>query len=504
MARRLVPALLALLALVLSACGSSASGTDGENPAAAVPQTAVFFASAQIRPEGDAKSGLAAAGRKILAGKELGPQLDRVFSRAGASADVDYLKDVKPWLGRRLSVFLAGIRPDGVDGALIVQTTDPGKARDALEKSERKSGRTRRSYRGETYTVPPGSSRDADGVVGGYLVAGSETGVRAIIDTIKGGGKLSDSSSYQDAIGKVNADALALFYLDTPRLLDSLGQLGPRAAVALGQLRSLPRFQNAKPVAADLSADSNGIRVEAPTSAPSSGAEDAIAALPGDSWIAFASPKAGDSLRNQFKLLAAQQGGASIAQLNQILTERTGLDLNRDVLSWIGGARAFVGGTTPLGLEGALVIDSKDPAASQRFVKKIIPLVRRSAKVAFRTVPGGFELRPSPSAGPVSILARGDKVFVAYGQGTIDRVLKPSSRLDGTPTYRLAQQALGGGRPSFLVSIPAIVQLIQNTGKGNSEQFRRALPYLQAFGAIAAGRKEQGGQKLGVVAVGLK
>ncbi len=189
--------------------------------------------------------------------------------------------------------------------------------------------------------------------------------------------------------------------------------------------------------------------------------------------------------------------------LDRQLRARSGLAL-KDLLSWIGSVSGYATGTSLLDLNAALVITSTDPATSQRTVRKLAALVRRSAKVPVSSIPGGIALHPSKSPAPISFAAVGDKVGIAYGKDGIRRALHPSGALKGSASYDAAQKALGGGRPSFLLYVPSILQLAQGLGAGGNTGFEKALPYLQAYTAIAAGSTKENGHAVGRLAVGLK
>ena len=148
------------------------------------------------------------------------------------------------------------------------------------------------------------------------------------------------------------------------------------------------------------------------------------------------------------------------------------------------------------------MIESNDPGASAAAIKKFGALAKRSGQPV-KAVGGGFQIQVQGAPGPVSVVARGNKVVIAYGKGTVDKALNPSGKLSSSQAYKDASAALGGGKPSFLVSVPAVLQLAQSTGQTDSD-FRRAKPYLEAFTSLAGGTTESGGNKLGKVAVGLK
>jgi hypothetical protein len=102
------------------------------------------------------------------------------------------------------------------------------------------------------------------------------------------------------------------------------------------------------------------------------------------------------------------------------------------------------------------------------------------------------------------ILARGNgRVVLAYGRAAAAAGLAPSSRLGDAPTYRDAREALDGYDPALLVSMPAIVSLVE--ASGNSDPgFARAKPYLDAFGVIASGSRRDGDKLRSRLGAGLR
>lgn len=505
--RRILTILLALTALVVAGCGSSSSGgSGGTDPASIAPRGAIVYGSVVVRPTGNLKTSIEQAGKKILAGRELGPAVQSLLDKAFKSGHLNYASDVKPWLGKHVGFFLSSLTGSPA-GAAIIETTDGAKAKAAVEKAEKADHAklTSQTYSGHEYTLESGNgSPVAYGILNGFLVAGTESGFHAAVDAVKGDA-LADTDAYKTATAKIPKTGLALFYIDTPHLLDAIGQASPQAAVALGQLRGLPQLKNLKPVAAAITVEENAIRVEVPGHGDGKSASaDAIAKLPADSWLAFAAPKAGDTIRKQLKTIASLSGGDVLKIVERQLKAKTGLDLNRDFLSWIGGIEGYATGTSLLDLNAAIVITSTNPRASQAAVKRLSALIVKKAKVPVQKIPGGIALHPSQSPAPISFAAVGDKVVIAFGKNGVNRALHPSGTLEGSAPYTAAQKALGGGRPSFLIYMPSILQLAQGLGAGKSAGFQKALPYLQAYSAIAFGSATEGGNRVGRLAIGLK
>lgn len=493
--------------LALAGCGGSGASTEDASPADATPRSAVFYGEATIRPDGDLKQSVDAAGKKIAQGKDLGAEIEKALQKSLGdknSGKLDYKKDVKPWLGKKAAVFVTGVRNGDADFGVLISTSDGSKAQDALDKSNKNDDKktVERSYRDVKYQYDT-SDKSAQAVVDGWLLAATEPAFKATVDAIKDKKGLAQVSAFKTAKSKVASNGLMTFYLDTPRLIDVLAQSGgAQAAIALGQLKSLPQFASLKPTAAAVTVDDSAIRVEAPARTDQ-GSSDALASLPGDAWFAAAAPNAGKGLRTQVQATEKLPGGATIQQFKSLLRQQTGLDLDRDLLDWVGGFSVFAGGTGLLDLNAAVVIDSNDPGASATAVKKVRRLVERSGRRT-TAVKGGFAVQMPGAPGPLTVAARGNKVVAAYGKGSVEKAVNPSGRLSDSKAYKDAQAALGGGKPGFLLSVPAVLQLVQNFGGANDPQAARVLPYFKAFTSLASGMATVNGQKLGRMAVGLK
>src|SRR3954452_2100279 len=104
--------LLPVVALAAAGCGSGsvASSSAGPDPATAVPARAAVYAQAIVRPSGDLQASAVAAARKVLGVADPGAELHRLIDERLAGTDVDgtpsYARDVEPWLGDRVAVFV--------------------------------------------------------------------------------------------------------------------------------------------------------------------------------------------------------------------------------------------------------------------------------------------------------------------------------------------------------------------------------------------------------------
>src|SRR3954447_14485776 len=172
-------AALSLLATLLVACGGG--GASGQaDPASAVPADAMFYSEVNIQPQGGTRDDALDAAGKVLRTEDPSGKIHDLLDKALASehqANLDYDKDIKPWLGDRLRLWLAtrGDVNGAPGGSVVVAVTDQDAAVAAIRKGSKNSGDklTKRSYDGHDYDV------DQDGVAFGvvgddFVAAGPE------------------------------------------------------------------------------------------------------------------------------------------------------------------------------------------------------------------------------------------------------------------------------------------------------------------------------------------
>jgi hypothetical protein len=104
----------------------------------------------------------------------------------------------------------------------------------------------------------------------------------------------------------------------------------------------------------------------------------------------------------------------------------------------------------------------------------------------------GFTVRPQ--GGPrIDVALAGEKFIVAVGApGALKEAISPSQALSSAPAFTHAAGKLGDGlRPSFYLDFQQVVSLIEGF-VGNEPDFQKAKPYLDTFGAVVAGAKDEG------------
>ena len=377
-------ALIAILSVL--AAGLLASCGAGETqPAALAPANPLVYAEAELKPEGDQKAALDALARKFPGSGSAGQRLSSLIEDGlrEESSKISFENDVKPWLGDRAAFYAAAPPRGGSSGGLsgardtpaaaLVATTDEKQALETVQKEQGKG--SEREYQGVTY-----QRFDDDEVaatIDGYLVLGNEPGLKAIVNASENDRRLADSDRFKQALEGQPKDRLGFVYADLRGVFD---------AIPSSQAQFLAPFRRAfrEPVVATATAETDALEITSKTPKSNlsalglagigSAGTDLIGELPGDSLFATGGPDLGRQLSAGVDLAASSVGGRAI--LEQGVRQRTGLDLQEDVLGWMGDYALFVRGQSQSNLGGALVVESSDPAATRRAIDGFQSILR--------------------------------------------------------------------------------------------------------------------------------
>jgi Protein of unknown function (DUF3352) len=495
-------AALAASALLVAGCGES-GGDPGADPATLAPRTAPLYAEVVVKPEGEQRDQAEELLGKIMRTDDPGAKLREAFDDATKDDDVSYERDIEPWLGERVGAFLTTIgRGGSPQGAVVFATDDTGAAIEALGKGERKRGE--RTYKDVSYTVYDGGQ--VAGAVGDFAVFGTEQAFRSAVDTAEDGGNaLAEHDDFTKAVEEAGDDGLATVYVEPGGLVNALASSGAIDRSAVTGLRQALVMGGGRALAAKLRAEDQGFALEAATiGASQSGADagkaaEAVAALPGDAWLALGVGNVGGRI-DQTLEQAGQLGafaGVNLEEILDRLREQSGIDLREDLLSWMGDAAVFVRGTSVADAGGALVVSSKDAAKSRAAIGKIATFLRRQGASVreLPSTPGVDEgLQLGFGDGPQVILAAaGDRFIAAVGQPALRAALEPAQKLGDNQRFQEAADHLGDEiEPTFFFDLPSVLQLVEGAGIADSEGYRKAQPYLRAFTTIAAGASRDG------------
>jgi len=485
------------LATGAAACGSSPGSGGSEGPAAAVPAGAPVYVEAALGGQGARSADARALLRRVL--RTADPRA-ALLHRAGAGRRLVFRRDVQPWLGQKAGAALtSAVGQAAQRGLVVVESRDDGKA--AAKLDALLGGRTSTSaYRGVQIRTAPRRA-DAAAVLDGHVLMGTPAQVRAGLDVLKGVRQsLGASSRFTRAREAAGADGLAFLYADVRSVFRAqAAQAGPVAALLRPVADTLPEA-----VGATLRAERHAFVVDgvslggrAVSRTASSGAAAAVAGAPGGSWLAAGVGDVGRSLESAVDAIGASGlGGVAVAQIEDRLRRATGLELRRDVLSWMDDAALFIEGDRPRALGGALVVRSSDPAKTAIAVRRLGPLLRATAQVSVRPLAvRGFTAGWSVRSGrgrPVLVAAAGGRFVVAFGRRALVDAVATRGRLRDVPSFRAAAAKLGGGyATSFWLNVPVLRRLAQRCARedGRAAQVAQA---LRAFGASTAGVRRDG------------
>jgi hypothetical protein len=487
----------AAIAVAAGGCGSG-SGSGATDPAKLAPANAIAYASFEIAPQGPEKAGFDAA-----FGKLLGPDPETALGKALTEATkeqgskLDYAQDVKPWLGDTVAAVLTGVSQNHADFAMLVASTDADKTRAAIDKDLQGSGATGRSYRGVDYKLLSGGT--ANGVVGKFLVAGTEAAFKAVVDAGQDGKSLADTQQWHDSVGDRATGKVGLGYLDLKALLQNVvSQLPGAQRVVAPMLLGLVQVH---PFVATLDANADSLVVDVSSPGTPTDAAGTVGAstplieqLPADSWLAFGLPHVGETLG---KLVGALKLnpiiGAAYAKVAGQVKSQTGLDIERDVLAGVGDVAAFARGNSKRTVGGGVVVQARNPAALKRTVARLPVLIGRShgAKVLGRS--GGFDITAPRLKQPIQVRFAAPGLVAAYGASSTRAAVSPRGRLGATDLFRKAGAAIGG-RPTLFVALTPVFDLIRSSSAGRKDgHFAKAAPRLAHLEYAAVGARREGG-----------
>jgi hypothetical protein len=515
-------AALSLLAALVVACGGG--GASGEaDPASAVPAGAMLYSEVAVNPDGDLRDDALAAAGKVLRTEDpegrIRELVDKALNEEGAKLDYD--KDIKPWLGDRAGLWLdTHLDSDGdPGGAVVAAVTDQDAAVEAVHKGSTNVGDklTKRSYNGADYEVD--RDGDAFGPVGDDFIAfGPEAQFKATVDAAKGQA-LSDSDRYKSALDKLDDQQLAHFYLDFRKIFDLAAR--QNGEQDLQQLKSLIPYDKLGPLMGSFQANGDRLALDISMSAQagrsgglgafgnlySAASTPLVQELPGDSWAAYGAANYGQSIKAALDQYAGLLGGAAAREQ---LKKQVGIDLDKDILSWVGDVALFARGDTVQTVDGGLVIQVTDQGKAARGFGKLVGLAQSAGGLRARPVKidgaeSAFALGSASLAKPIVVARSPKKVVATYGPEAAKAALAPSSKLGDSDTWKAAQAALDDDdmQPSVLVAVAPILSLADSSGSADPD-YAKAKPYLQAYDVFALGAKTSGGNARVRFAVGLR
>jgi Protein of unknown function (DUF3352) len=227
-------------------------------------------------------------------------------------------------------------------------------------------------------------------------------------------------------------------------------------------------------------------------------ASDLVEQLPGDSWVGVAQTDLGKLIDYYVDAFAGMVGGRDA--IAQQLKTATGLDLQKDVIDWMGDFAIFARGKSVAELDGALIIETNDEAASGRFISALGKLAKAQTdnpgvRVGPLSAPGGGEgvtLTSSDIPKPVHLFQAKGRVVLAYGDKAAADAIDPATTLGDSADFTAARDSLGDYDVSFFVLMQPIFDLVDSTEVASDADWQKAKPYLEPLNALVGGTSGDG------------
>jgi Protein of unknown function (DUF3352) len=492
--RKLLLTLAALAVAVVAAAGCGDTSGPASAASELVPAGIVAYGEITLDPEGDQRQAIDTILSKFPGDRRAVDRMKALIDHAlgESSGHLSYDKDVEPWLGDEAAFFAGGLGENGeLDAsAALVAATDEGKARDALEKSA--EGQTENhTYKGVDYLTD--ESGEAGAVFDGFLMIGNEAGVKAVIDAGKGGRTLSEDDTFTKATEHAATDRLGLLYVNSRAFAEQAQRGGVPLAGSLGEYLKQPLVVTAvaKPDGIVLESTLRGEQAKA---LPFSGQSTLLISMPADTWLAVGQKDLGKLLNVYVEAIGGVLGGR--AAVDRQFKAMTGLDLEDDVLSWMGDYGVFVRGTTLSDLGGALIVETSDEAASERFLTALKRLAKgEGERVAPLSAPRGatgFTLANRSIAAPIDAFVKDGKVVFAYGDDAARDAVSPAATLGDSPDFKALRDSLGDYDVSLYVLTKPILDLIDSTSAGSDSGWQEARSYIEPLTGLVGGSSGSG------------
>lgn len=516
--RLVLPAfLVALAALFAFGCGGGSDSDGGTDPAGVAPAQSPIFIDFTVRPEGETKENIDALAKEIAGVDNLG---ELIVTELENSADdegeeLDFEKEVEPWLGDRGGLFLQEFEDEDFEGyGVAFQTSDEEAAKSFIDKQVDSEDEAPEdgTYEGVDFKVEADDGTTIGVFDGLVVLAEDEKIFKSMVDA-SSGENLGGEADYTDAVANVPDISVADVYVDVGALIEeSGGEIDSETEVFLDSAGIEPKEATAvaslvpgsKQVEVDISSDLSG------DNPPSGDASELLGSLPATSVAALASAEFGKRFSeaiDQIDKEGIPSEGIEPNQLKKGLKEG-GIDLEA-IASSIGDVGVYVTGNSERTLGGAMVLESDSAKEATATVSNIGLLLRSTGTPGVTKISegaGGFSVR-SPELGrqPVVVVAKDSRIAIGYGLApTLSSFQEANKTLADAPSYQDALASLGDTPITMFVDGPSALNLATALVPSGEEGFEEAKPYLEKIDYLALGSEASDGLATAKLIVGLK
>ena len=508
----------AALALAVAGCGEEESGL-----AQLVPPDTPLYVEAAIFPDDGRSEAIASLSQRIAGiddpKAELASMLDAEFE--AEDVPLTYAEDVEPWLGETGAVFVRSFEPasvagDTADAALLLETTDSSRSQefvDALAVAGPGEDFAERTYEGVGYRLDS-SSDSVIGLVEGAFVVGTEASFKAAVDAA-GNDSLADAENFSEQVGELDEGNVAELWLNLGMVLDTVAGSSDADDAEIDAARAALGALLSEPLAVSVAATPETVSVEtsAAGGTPIAGDTELLGELPGDAWFAAAFAGAGDAIREAIHGLGAlgsELGDPALdpEAIARAVRSATGLDLEEDILSWVGDAAFYVAGTSEAEIRLGALLETTDPAAATEVISAVRELFeRRSGTRAeaprLKDAEEGFSAT-APTGGGLEVALRDGLVVAGLGgSDPAGATVDPDESLSSAAPFTAATEALG---EEFSASVYVALQdflVVAEQGDEGDTDYGPVRPYTDALDYLVFGTAGDGDRERTRIVVGI-
>ncbi len=392
-----------------------------------------------------------------------------------AQSKMDFAQDIQPWLGNTMLAIL----PDTSGGAaqprvlMAIGIKDKLKALEFSNKLKAQSKEPTKEidYKGVKITDSgKGSGETFSAIVSDRLVVAPEQkSLELAIDTAQGQPSLASKAGNDwfkaDSLGL--KQPIAAFYI--PNYMQTVQQLfkSGKQSISL-DAATLEQLKKIQSIGGGIAIDDAGIRMkfvaktDGTTLQLPATANKAIGSFPADTFALFGGTGLSQVWTEVNKIAAAQPTTQqALTQMRQNFTQSTQLDLDKDVMGWMGGDYTLgmmpvsTGIAAAAGFGGALTIDSTDRAVTDNTMTKLTNLAKGyGLSVEPRQIGSTQVFDIKAPAGQGTLFSYGwlsDKsLSIAVGDGLMDKIATRSGEsIERAANFTTAMGSMPAQKQSY-------------------------------------------------------
>lgn len=397
--------------------------------------------------------------------KVVGQGLQNFQNDVLAQNNIDFEKDIKPWIGHGLVALLPNPQTKSNQPSMLAVITIRDKIsamQFAGKLATQSGGKTQeREYKGNKVITSANGKVNAALVKDYLVIATDQTTLESAINTTQGEPSLASQPAAKAVLAQnieLKNNLATVYLLDYAKSLEGMLAVNPEAK----ELPSLntAQLKNVQSMIAGLGVEDEGVRLKAMVAmgpnAPKYNykpiAGKVISQFPADTMMLINGGNV-----NQIWSQALQQSQADPAAKKTVEEMRQAVktanfDLDKDIFSWMDGEFGLAlipsdrGILAQVGFGGLMVIDTSDRQTAEATLAKLDQLAKSNAvMVEQRDVQGKKITEWNSPFG--AVLGHGwldnDSLFVALGGPMIDiATTQPSSALDNSQTFKTATSNL--------------------------------------------------------------